>query len=283
MRLHLVIIEPAGYIHSAVFHEVAELYTATLQELGHDVSFAYNHFKPDALNLLFGYQLMPLMAVPPPEYRYVVLQFEQLGPHAGIGSQPRKFANLIPLLSEAVQIWDFCPRNVAYLARWNLAAKILPLGFHPVLQRIPPAAEPDVDVLFFGTPSPHRAEIIDNLTPHCRLEAMRGCYGQERDSWISRSKIVLNLHTYPSLSAFEQVRVFYLLSQPCFVISEASEDIPYHDGLIFYEHQHLVAGILSWLDKPASQRRDVAERGLAQLKALPFRERLAEALSELEI
>ncbi len=281
MHIHLAVVHPADYLHVGVFYELAELYVACLQELGYQVSFAYNRLDERCLNLLMGYHLLPPLAAPPPNYRYIVIQLEQLGEHAGIAANPKHFANLLPVLSEALEIWDFSPQNIEYLARWNLQARLIPFGFHQRLQRISPAPEQDIDVLFFGTVSAYRKQILDRLAEASHVQTLSGCYGPERDQWISRSKIILNLHTYRTLQSIEQSRLFYLLCQPCFVISEASTDNPYADELLIYERSELVEGVLNWLKKPATERQNMAERGLQKLKDLAFQERLSAALTDI--
>ena len=48
-----------------------------------------------------------------------------------------------------------------------------------------------------------------------------GCYGEERDNYIARSKIILNIHYYPT-NIFEMARAFYLLINKKAVVSELS-------------------------------------------------------------
>lgn len=282
-RVRLVIIKPPGYTHSGVFQEMAELYAVTLQELGYEVSFVYNQLAEDGLNLIFGYHMLSAGAIPPPHFRYVVIQVEQLNPAGGLCARPGVFESLIPLLRQAEEIWDFCPSNLAYLERWGLKARLMPPGYHPRLRRIQPAARQDIDVLFVGSYSPHRAKIIDSLAKHCRVQALKDCYGPERDAWISRSKIVLNLHAYANLTALEQFRIFYLFSQPCFVLSEASVDNPYGDSLLCYQHSELVTATLSWLATSQTERGVVAERGFQSLCGLDFRGQLLAAMSALGV
>ncbi len=51
------------------------------------------------------------------------------------------------------------------------------------------------------------------------VHTLFGVYGKERDSFISRAKIVLNLHHFDS-HIFEIVRVFYLLTNQRAVVGE---------------------------------------------------------------
>ena len=51
---------------------------------------------------------------------------------------------------------------------------------------------------------------LNNLTKkNIKIKCLFGVYGKERDDWISKSKLVLNMHMYDS-KIFEIIRVFYL-------------------------------------------------------------------------
>jgi hypothetical protein len=52
-----------------------------------------------------------------------------------------------------------------------------------------------------------------------KVKHLSGVYGADRDFWISRSKMVLNLHYYEA-KIFEIVRMFYLLTNSVPVVAE---------------------------------------------------------------
>ena len=55
-----------------------------------------------------------------------------------------------------------------------------------------------------------------------KVKILFGVYGNERDVWIGRSKLVLNHHFYNS-EIFEIVRVFYLMTNSIAVVAEVNE------------------------------------------------------------
>ena len=82
----------------------------------------------------------------------------------------------------------------------------MPIGYAPQLTRIAPAAE-DVDVLFVGSLNDRRRTVLDALEAKgAKVERVFGVYGPERDGWLARAKICLNLHFYEA-RVFEVVRV----------------------------------------------------------------------------
>jgi SAM-dependent methyltransferase len=94
----------------------------------------------------------------------------------------------------------------------------------PTLTRIAPAARQDVDVLFYGVVNERRRAILDALAAAgLVVKALPGIYGAERDAWIARSKLVLNVHYYDD-KVHELVRTSYLLANRKAVVSECDDD-----------------------------------------------------------
>jgi hypothetical protein len=125
---------------------------------------------------------------------------------------------------------------------------------------------------------------LDELqTRGFHVEAPFGLYGAARDELIARSKIVLNLHQFET-AQLEQVRISYLLNNRCFVVSELADENPFGDGLVFCDYKRIVECCISFLDPAADQiRMRIAEKGCANLKAVPFVSSLRSALAQLPI
>lgn len=282
-KIALVLVNPPGNAHPQVFEEVLTLYHGVLTDLGHEVAQLENRFRADALNLVFSYQyLPPAMIAQLPRVRYVVMQLEQLSLDAGwFDRKPALFDEFLNLYRNAQAVWDYSQENIEFLARYGVQAKRLPLGAHPRLQRIPHTVKKDVDVLFYGSTHPRRFDLVQELDRHCRVQKIFGQYGAARDAWIARSKVVLNIHAYSEISHLEQVRVFYLLNNRQFVISEAVSWNPYESGLVTYPYADLRDGVLAWLAKTPEERQAVADRGFEQVARWNMVEQVRLALAEL--
>jgi hypothetical protein len=141
----------------------------------------------------------------------------------------------------------------------------------PELTRIKPAPEEDIDILLYGSLNERRLNILKQLhNIGLKVEALFGVYGKQRDHYISRSKIVLNIHYYEA-KVFEIVRVYYLLANKKFVISEPGNDQklerPVRDGLVFAPYNSLVEESMKYL-REDNLRTETAEKGFSQIKSL---------------
>jgi len=155
---------------------------------------------------------------------------------------------------------------------------LLPLGHHARMRRIEhrPEADKDVDVLFYGSLNERRAALLDRLRSRCCVQSLFGVYGAERDAWVGRSRIVLNIHFYQA-QILEQVRLAYLLGNECFVVSEESTPNPMAEAVASRPYGELPELCLRYLGD-AEARREQAARGLHWMEQRPMAELLGAAL-----
>lgn len=127
-------------------------------------------------------------------------------------------------------VWDYSLANIATLKRLGIERAVhCPLGYIESMTRFKnkPAEEQDIDVLFYGSTNPHRLKILDGIKAAGLNLVMldpnanggRGVYGEERDAWIARAKIVLNMHHYER-GVFEIFRVSHLVANHKCVVNE---------------------------------------------------------------
>jgi hypothetical protein len=220
-RYNVVLIQPDGYVHSLGVYEIGKLLMLSFISLGIPCRFHINTFERDAVNILLGYQLLPAGTSLPP-YRSVCYQLEQLSNREGWYT-----ADLHALLRQMDSVWDYSAENVQFLRAQGIAdVHHLPIGFHPGLQTIKPRRYQDIDVLFYGSINSRRQAVLELLDRETNLVVLFGSYGNERDAFIARSKIVLNVHFYES-QIMEQARISYLLNNAVFVLSEHSPSDTY--------------------------------------------------------
>jgi hypothetical protein len=216
------IIMPKGYAHSSAFIEIAHLLVSSLTSLGLSCDIKLNDLAPDRINVLLGFHLLNYNDGLR-QYRYIPYQLEQLSEKEGAYSE-----NVRLLLSHATEVWDYSLENIAFLGSRGIRAKHLPVGYHQDLDRIPDSADREFDVLFYGSIGGRRKPVLDRIcaNPRLKVKLLFGAYGRQRDEYIARSKIVLNVHYYET-KIFEAVRISYLLNNRCFVLSEESAANPY--------------------------------------------------------
>jgi hypothetical protein len=281
LKIHLVHIDPPQFQHGAVFDELITLYGGILGDLGHEVDLSKNRLAADRLNVVFGWHFLPQ---PPPagRFRYVVCQTEILGFDAGwyCNREAHFHSTGLPVLRNAAQIWDYSPDNIGFLSGFGLTPRYIPLGYHPSLTRIRHREVKDIDVLFYGSTSQRRFEVVKRLERLCHTKGLFGAYGEARDEWIGRSRLVLNIHYHENAPIMEQVRVSYLLANRSFVVSESCSANPYAAAVVEYPYPELIEGVMDWLGKD-EEREAIAAHGLDVLMGLDMPARVAAALDEL--
>jgi GT2 family glycosyltransferase len=261
-KYNIVVIEPEGYAHSGTFDELADLLVHSLRSLGHVAKSQRNLADPSATNIILGYNLLlnprDLLSVP-----HVIYQLEQLSTSEG-WFRP----DLFEILRTADQVWDYAPENIAFLAERGLTrTKLLPIGYHDTMRRIGRQVQ-DIDVLFYGCLNDRRRSILEEIGQFANVKCLVSVYGKERDAYIARSKIILNLHYYEA-QIMEQVRISYLLNNHAFVISESSPNDVYEGSIVTASTKDIVATVRHYLDHP-QERYLKAKEGFQAFKNRPM-------------
>ncbi|MCP4215899.1 MAG: hypothetical protein GY765_14695, partial [bacterium] len=159
------------------------------------------------------------------------------------------------VLRHASMVWDYSEKNIAFLAEKGITARRLVPGYHENLELVKPAANCSVDVLFYGSLGERRKKVLEKLSETYKVKALFGVYGEKRDKWIARSRLVLNMHHY-STQIFEAVRISYLLNNGCFILSENSVNYPYSKvELPLVPYGNLVESCLEYLSDPRRMER----------------------------
>jgi hypothetical protein len=274
---HYAVIVPRSpdYPHSHAFDEVALTLVEGFAALGHDVVASDHTTHPDRRCVLLAPQLLPLWPQPVPDDA-ILYNLEQLDRDSTwiTGELIERF--------HRHELWDYSERNRAVLAREHGIhdVRLLPIGYSPGLERIA-EAEPDIDVLFYGSPNDRRVAVLEALDRlGVRVTPLFGIYGAERDAYIARARIVLNMHFYDA-QIFEQVRVSYLLANGRFVVSEGGDpegEAAWADGLVIAPYAQLVETCLGYLDRDRARDR-IRARGRELMRARPQSGLLAAVLT----
>jgi len=270
--------------HGAIFQELIELIAECLHKCGIQVGGTTNKVLAEWLTLFIGSTMfLPqenLSSVRNLPHGYIVFQMEALDIEQGfLSSRPA----YLEFLRGAKQVWDYSHRNVECLVRLGLNnVRYIPIGHSPNLERIPNSAVTDIDVLFYGSITPRRRHILDELRQRgFETVNLFGKYGKDRDSVVARAKIQLYIHQFQT-THLAHVRLSYLLNNRCFAISETSDENPYGDGVVFCNYEQLVEQCAYYLKpKMEVERRRIAQLGYEQLKLIPMAGSIMKALSEI--
>ncbi len=223
VKAAVTIVGPPGYPHSSAFNEIARTVYYGLNSRTKKIGM--NSYIEDGLNIIFGAHLLTRQQMEKLPGRSVIYNLEQVDPSSMWGG-------VKPLIGR-FPVWDYSQRNIeAFMAMgYGDAVFHVPIGYRPELARISPAANQDIDVLFYGSVNERRKRILEALGREgLKVKTLFGVYGEQRDAFIARAKVVLNLHFYES-SIFELVRVSYLLSNSKAVVAECDERTQIDPGL----------------------------------------------------
>jgi hypothetical protein len=272
---NIVFIEPPQFRFPGIFNDLAGLLKLSLESLGYSVETNRNRLSPRRINLLLGYHMMSepvfrlLRGV-----RWIPYQLEQLK----LDEKTPGFDYCLDILAQANEVWDLDLGNIAYLRSKGIeAVRHVPIGFHPSMRTIVPAANPDIDVLHYGVLGKRRSDILTSLSQKCQLRVGSG-FGADRDRLISRSKIVLNLHRYDG-GLLEQVRISHLLNNGVCVVSEDAHHNPYADILPTVPYDQLIDRCLQLLADDEA-RRQLAEDSAQRFSRMPMTEILSKLLKD---
>ncbi len=241
--IFIVVVKPQNFIHYKAFIELADLLKFSLIENGLDSEIVYNKIPRESKNIIIGAHLMSEEMIPIIPKDSIIFNTEQ------VVSGDTNCNEIVYKFAREFKMIDYSEENIQKFKELGFDnVEYLRIGFQKELRRVKKELHQDVDVLFYGTLNNRRRKILKDLIDQgiC-VKHLFGVYGEERDQWISRSKVVLNMHFYES-KIFEIVRVFYLMTNSVAVVSEIDSgtkiDPIYVDGVHGAPYDKLVTECL---------------------------------------
>lgn len=154
-------------------------------------------------------------------------------------------------LRDADEVWDYDLNNIEYLREeLGITAFFRPFLFsESCCKHIDMNREKDLDVLFYGYYTEHRSKFVNEFVEHCgrSFAWIAHIHHPVLDEYISRARVVINIHHAENLQQQEQTRLFYLLSNGKDVVSEKSKYNVYGDLVPEAETPQEMAGIVNKL------------------------------------
>ncbi|HEX4052913.1 MAG TPA: hypothetical protein VHX86_01480 [Tepidisphaeraceae bacterium] len=284
MRFHIVHIIPNPKLHGLHgYDEVIQTVQWGLNELGHETTVAVNSVAKEKTNIIFGGQMLTehaLLRFPPDSVFY---NFEQLAriPEDQLWPVWRAIARQF-------QVWEYCPPNLEVWQQFQpkFSPLLVPVGWAPILRRIPKRDNEEIDVLFYGFPSTPRFAAYHQI---CMggMKAVFACglYGKERDELIARAKIVLNISRFVQSRILEIARVSYLLANGKAVVSDIYPDSfiepDLKDAVAFSPPEGIAQTCQNLLGNDQA-RRELENRGKAAFERRDIREILQTAMEAMK-
>lgn len=239
--------------HVLALYDVAQGFHDALVELGHDARLVRRLPGGDVIPIVLGAHRMPHLDLPD---NAILVNLEQ------VDTASPWFTRAYLDLLRTHTVWDPDPGNLEALRALGVQdLRLCRPGHTAGLERFP-TIERDIDVIFHGSLNPRRARILEELRARgASVVHLFDMYGPERDAWIARARVVLNVHFYEA-AVLEQVRIAPLLANGCFVVSEQSPHPetapPWRDGVLFAPYEALVDTVMASLDDPELRERQAA-------------------------
>lgn len=207
------------------YMEVIESMQWGFLNLGYDCTFRLNELDHSCVNIVFGFAaaINAGNTFPPGTILYNMEQYSGFETKS-----PATFHSI----ADRYQIFDYCQANIDWWDQFNPRFRpyYAQVSYAPCLTRIAPREAEDIDITFIGALYPGRAEHLFNCgrvtSDHAHsVVSLTHIWGPQRDEFISRSKVMLNLSN-PSADSriFEIVRVSYYLANHKAVICESRAD-----------------------------------------------------------
>ncbi len=276
--VHICRVALAGYLHDRAFDEVVETLHYGASRIGYAAGIRPNDIPDSGIVIVIGAHLLPPELAASLRAPTVVYNFEQID-GTTVQADPRRLQGLAHTI-----VWDYSQRNLQHIRGLTGNRRLLhvPVGYAPLLTRIPADAPQDIDVLFYGSLNPRRQRVLDDLRSRgLRVRAAFGVYGAERDELIARARVVLNLHYYDT-RIFEAVRVSYLLANRKAVVAECGPGTEVDDWLrgaaCLVEYEAL-ADACEALVGDAGRRRMLEAAGYDAIRQRPIERILEEPLA----
>jgi hypothetical protein len=241
-RFNICIVNPDRHLYAGVFFEIADLLMYSIRDLGYQVDRSFNNIDIRAINIIIAVHLLDIAYIKNIPANSIILNTEQLSV-----TLPEWNQRILQSIECGLEFWDYSDTNIQYIKNIekfsNANIKKLNIGYQSELRNIV-NHDYEIDVLFYGSINERREYILNSLKDRgLKVKVFAGIYGKDRDYWISRSKVVLNLHYY-NAQIFEVVRVFHLLTNSIAVVAEVNNSTiieqRFKDGILAAPYEQLV-------------------------------------------
>ncbi|HQP25301.1 MAG TPA: hypothetical protein PLP16_09050, partial [Smithellaceae bacterium] len=248
MRFSICLIEPEAYKYSHFLYDSCKYLCYTIAANGYDCCMVRNTFYFDRINIILGCHNINDPAVAKKieqSGKYIIVQSELLreGGIVGWPNQASFKSIYVPLMRNATAVWDGIEANRTVIGKLGIQADWIPrFGYLSQLEEITHKRNKDIDFLYYGSLTPHRKKLIDELQSRGgNVVCLFDDAAIFRNDYIARTRI----HLAPiQVVGADQIpnRVLYLLNNRCVVVSEQFKN----QGWL--EHCFLSADTEHWAD-----------------------------------
>lgn len=266
--------------------DIVESYRLAAEKLGYSTSYSDRTFQPGTINILFFFWDVAWEVIAPYYPDCIVVNFEPMvvGTHAWRDN----YRNVL----QQCYLWEYSKSNFQRYRELGFRnADYVPLGYEEEaattisIDSTLPDAEQDIDVVFFGTKTQRRVKVLDALIQRglrvMLTQTVEGWSIEERNGYLRRAKVVLNLHNWENSRVVELPRLTTLLRQRKAVVCELYPDSEIdpllRDAVAGVPYEGLVDTVIE-LVADAPRRAELERKGLALLRRNPQTKWVAPAL-----
>ena len=167
-------------------------------------------------------------------------------------------------------IWDFSKLNIDYInnkySSQNLITELVPLALS--CDKLELDETKTIDVLFYGKLWGRRKRVYKKLLQE-NINAVfsDNLYGEKRDEVLKKTKIALVISRFKHSRYSDLFRLYYLINNNIFTISESSEENDMYEGItIITEYNNFVDTIKKYLQLTDEERYDIAKTNYKNYK-----------------
>jgi len=258
MRFNIAMMAGNGFHYLHFLFDTAKLIRLALESLGHSCCITRNNLEKDRINILMAsHTLMDpavIQQILDSKVDYIVLQSEVISDgQVNFTGDRAHFNNCyLPLLQQARAIWECVPGQLPILEELAIPALQFPLGYHPGMRQIVPKRTRDIDFLFYGSMSEHRARLLRELEARGnQVLVLFDAPALYRNDLIARTRIHLTLKRKAEMHHLPYARICYLIANGGLNVVEQCPD------QAWLEDCFLSAPMEQWADLcEATLRRD---------------------------
>ena len=231
MKFSMCIMEMEGYKYSHFLYDVCKNYCYIIERAGYECCMVRNTLYSDRINIIMGTHTLTDPAKVEQiisSGKYVILQSEVLRENgiAGWPDQKTFHTIYVPLMKRAQAVWDGLEINHPHLRKLGIEPElsVTRFGYLPSMEEIHHKKKKDIDFLYFGSLTPHRKKLIDNL----KAKGGNVVYAFDeaaifRNDLIARARVNLAPNQAPGINHVTS-KVLYLLNNRCVVVVERCGD-----------------------------------------------------------
>ena len=193
-------------------HDLVRSLIFSLEDLGHNVIFQKDIFHPTWLNIVVtGFNTDPrtLERLKINNIKYIVYQaeiFSNMGLNNDNPDLVKEYLMVqeqyLELLKSAIHVWDCFKFNQVFLKQRGIKSSFIRHGYHPGLEGREKKQNLDVDVVFFGSFTDYRKQILKRLySEGLNMKILNFEPPTMRDDALRRAKVNLSIRANPTTMA----------------------------------------------------------------------------------